>query len=672
MTWLTPALAGIVAAVAIPALLILYFLKLRRRDVDVSSTLLWKKSVRDMQANAPFQRLRRNILLILQLLALIVLIAALAQPERKGDLGAGGRSVLVIDRSASMGAIEDAGARTSRLDKAKEEARAFVRAMREPNALSRLSGAGADEAMLVAFDQTAVVMQPFTSSKPLLLAAIDAIEPTDAPTSVLEAFRLAGAHAKPVLVENRGLVSSPGAPIHLWSDGAIPDAAAVVLQPDTSVTFHRVGEASARNIGVTALRAERAYENPGRLSVFVGVRSTDVARRAVDVELSINGVVAAIRPVAFALPPDASAPQGPLESGVVFTVDRAEGAILSVRVIADDALAADDRAWLAVPPARRAEVLLVTGGADYLQTALEGLNLASLRIASPAQAEPLLRAGAGGPAFDVVILDSWAPETPLPPGRYLVLGAMPILEGVSRGAGGAQPAGVVDYDRAHPALRRAMLDSLLIAESSPLTAGEGARILVRGERGPLMVEVFDGPVHAIVSGFDPADSNWPFDASMIIFLADAIAHLARDPSLDDAGALRPGSPIVATLPAGARDVEIVDPSGAAQRLEPSPDGRIVFGPAPRAGVYSLRWSGPAGPSDEEVSGRIRRALAVNLLDPFETDIGSRESIDLPTGAVGAAASDLDSGAQRLWPWLILVALGALTLEWWVYNRRVHI
>ena len=75
MTWGAPLLAGIVALIAIPALLILYFLKLRRKTVEISTTLLWRQAIQDLQANAPFQKLRKNILLLLQLLALAAILA---------------------------------------------------------------------------------------------------------------------------------------------------------------------------------------------------------------------------------------------------------------------------------------------------------------------------------------------------------------------------------------------------------------------------------------------------------------------------------------------------------------------------------------------------------------------------------------------------------------------
>jgi Ca-activated chloride channel family protein len=63
MEWLTPLTAFYAAVITVPLLLLLYFLKLKRREHIVSSTLLWKRAVHDLQVNAPFQRLRRNILL---------------------------------------------------------------------------------------------------------------------------------------------------------------------------------------------------------------------------------------------------------------------------------------------------------------------------------------------------------------------------------------------------------------------------------------------------------------------------------------------------------------------------------------------------------------------------------------------------------------------------------
>src|SRR5262252_5858911 len=93
--------AGLLAAsIVIPALLILYFLKLRRREMPVSSTFLWKKAVQDLQVNAPFQRLRRNLLLFLQLLLLLALLLALSRPVSNYTPGAGKLSVILIDRSA--------------------------------------------------------------------------------------------------------------------------------------------------------------------------------------------------------------------------------------------------------------------------------------------------------------------------------------------------------------------------------------------------------------------------------------------------------------------------------------------------------------------------------------------------------------------------------------------
>src|SRR5215212_12022645 len=124
LNWQTAAFA---AGIVIPTLLVLYFLKLRRREMTVPSTLLWRKAIQDLQVNAPFQKLRRNLLLLLQLLLLLLLTLALSRPVSNITPTAGKMTVIIVDRSASMAAIDING--KSRLEDAKRRAKDLVGTM---------------------------------------------------------------------------------------------------------------------------------------------------------------------------------------------------------------------------------------------------------------------------------------------------------------------------------------------------------------------------------------------------------------------------------------------------------------------------------------------------------------------------------------------------------------
>ena len=104
--------AIIAAAVAFPALLITYLLKLRRRPFRVSSTLFWERAARDLEVNAPFRWLRPSWLLVFHLLILSLLVLALGRPAFRGVDQSFRRIILVIDRSASMSAMDSPADRT--------------------------------------------------------------------------------------------------------------------------------------------------------------------------------------------------------------------------------------------------------------------------------------------------------------------------------------------------------------------------------------------------------------------------------------------------------------------------------------------------------------------------------------------------------------------------------
>lgn len=165
----------------LPALVALYFLKLRRKDVMVSSTLLWTRTVEDLRVNAPFQRLRTSWLLLLQLLILLALIAAAWRPRAAAPQVAGHNLILLLDNSASMSAREAGG---SRLDLAKQSALELVASLAE-----------GDRAALLVFSSKTVVAEPLTGAKAKLEARIRAVHDTVLPTNLEQALGVAHAMA---------------------------------------------------------------------------------------------------------------------------------------------------------------------------------------------------------------------------------------------------------------------------------------------------------------------------------------------------------------------------------------------------------------------------------------------------------------------------------------------
>lgn len=726
-----------VAAIAVPALILLYLLKLRRRDMEISTTLLWKKAVQDLQANAPLQRLRKNILLLLQLLVLAALIFALAEPVMKSASFTGQKHVILIDRSASMATLdasENPNRRETRLEEAKRQALVMVESLREPGLIAKATNAVGDEAMVIAFDNVSDVRQSFTSDKQKLRAAIESITQSDAPTSMGEAMRLAKAHApKRLHVENNqtqvieGL--SGGAPIaiHLFSDGRVPDADAAKPSPEDSFVFHRIGSEKSGNVGITSVRAQRSYENPNALSFFVGLQNSDPAERTVDVELVVEGSVAGIKQVtmpgatkpaaeaavAGSSPPKPDRPQGanadtageeqqrltadlnPGVGGVVFNVEREDALLAEIRLRAPtgsggdlDAFPTDDRVYVNAGPAKKLRVTIVTSGSLFLSSALAGLPLAELKTVTPTEYKALADKGTTLPA-DVIILDGTlptasanAPAAGLPPGRYLILNAVPTPKAATdqspapltdKGKGGN--ATIVDWQRTHPALRNVGLDSVFLAETRDVDVrpGSTAVTLARTERGPAIIELSSGPTRALIVPFDIGATNWPLDVSFVVFLASAIDYLGGESLAGSTDTPQMGSTISERLPAGATDIRLIAPGETAEaNLTPMPDGSVVFGPVRRAGVYRLSWKGPAAPGDLVDGSRAVRRVPANLLDAPESVVASKQTIALASRIVNAAGSDAFKGDQKLWPWLLLACALMLMIEWYVYNKKTHL
>jgi len=654
MQWLTPFTALLAAAVAVPLLLLLYFLKLKRREQIVSSTLLWKRAVQDMQVNAPFQRLRHNILLLLQLLMLLALLLALAGPILALTGGAARRYVLLIDRSASMNATD---VKPTRLDEAKKQAGVFADSLRGESFFSLRDTR--DQAMVIAFDDHAKVMCNFTSDKRQLMAAIERIVAGDGDSSLAEAVMVAQAFAQSPGEDPGNQGAQETAKMMLFSDGRIADLDEIMVSTD-ELTFQCIGE-STENVGVTAMQARRSYEDPDRVDVFATVVNYGVKPVTTDVQLGIDNDVLAVKTVTIPAGAGADAAGGGAgKVAVSFTLSHGQAGVLQVRQMQDDLLASDDAAWSVLSPPKRLLVLLVTGGNTVLELALKACPLAGLDIISPAEfdANDVSDLGADRP-YDVIVLDNHLPAK-LPKCRYLVFGRPPTGIDVSVAEVLKQQV-IVDWRPKCAVLKHVSLTNLFAQECYKMVLPRDAEVLAEfNETAALAIVRRKGSVF-LLAAFDVLKTNWPFEPSFVLFCYNAVSFLGMQVGQNQQANLAVGDPIVVDGLTPGATAEVDGPDFSDIEITANSAGSVRFPGTGRVGIY--------GVTPPEQTARL---FAVNLLNPLESNIAPVREILLSGQKVEAREGALSRANLPLWPFLVGLVLFVACLEWLVYNYKMRI
>ena len=670
VVWMTPLIGAAVAAVLVPLLIALYFLKLRRRATAVPSTLLWKRSVEDVRANTPFQRLRPSILLFLQLGLLAFVAFALMQPRMDLGLSSGGRSVIIIDASASMSAT-DLDGKKSRLAIAKEQAKERIDQLFAGGLFSSIPG----ETMVISFSDTAKIMQPFTRSSGDLQRAIDRIEQTDGGSRIGDALSLARAFATVINPEAQGATASEGATLELWSDGQISDIAAEAIRPGETISYHVCGRADAANLGIEGIAAERSATEPGVIQVFVTVRNDGPEAIETDLELSIDGSRRSVTPKPVKVPAAGGGPAG--GSGAIASRGSASGAaavpykpgyervtfppiiqpragVISVALVRSDVMVADNRAEIAVSAPRRLRIAVV-GAVDFAaKNVVSAIPAEKVEFLTPAE---FATRGVKSDEFDVVVATPAALPEVLPPGRYLVLGVPVGIDGLNA-YGTKEKLSVRSQRSEHPLLHAVNLDDLFVAKATAIAPASDIESIVEGPDVPLVVVARRGPVAAVIITFEPLDSNWPFQRGFVTFIANAVEWLG---ALDQAAVQEehhPGETLSVRTAAGVKEATLTLPDGSVQTLE-AREGSVTFGPLVSAGTYQFRWM--------DDRGEQRRMFAVNTAEG-EGRIAAADQLSIGTQVVQGTGSEGGS-LSDLWPYALTAALILLVLEWWAYHRK---
>ncbi len=489
--WLLTALIGVIA---------LHLLKPRRADTVVSSELLWESETVGATAATPWQRLKPTVNLLLQILAVILAALALANPVARSEAGLAAHTVVVLDASASMGALDGS---PDRLSDAKQLA---------VELWDELPDGGV--ASLVVGGPNPRVAVTSTAERDTFAAAVAAVELSDGPIDLDGAMALAD--GLETAEQTIGIV--------LLSDGQHSDDSLRTLP--SGVTHRRIGQSDV-NRAITSLSAVPTEDG---LQVTATVVATGGPTATVPLRFDVDGATQAVEEVEVGV-----------SEPVTVQLQLPPGDQVIARLGGEDLLAIDDTAY-ALARQKRSVAVSVEGASDPFVEALVA-SLPGVTVVDPAEVVPDVSIFVGVDVPDDIARPFWAIA---PPSGFA---------GVAAGAVVEQPVPTLirTSDRLLTGLdlsRLRLVEAQRVSAptADTLVAAEGAPLILRGQRSGLPFVYF---------AFELANSSLPLDVGFPVLGDRIIQELAGSTVVP--ASLRVGQEL--SPPAG-RNAVVTNPRGS--------------------------------------------------------------------------------------------------------------
>lgn len=610
VTLLNPLALGL-AALSIPIVL-MYMLKLRRQEKVVSSTFLWRRAVDDVQANAPWQRLRPSLLLVVQLLALVALVLAIGQPAYSRARTYAGDLVLIVDQSYGMQARDVLPSR-------------FVVAQREAKSLASERGSGSVVSVIGMGPQPTMALAESDDGS-AIDSRIDGLRPGVSAPNLLGALTLAASLAR------------SGTPIHavlLTSRQSGITSAPMTLPFPLQVV--RVG-GRLTDLGITAFSS---VQSRGVTRALVRVSNFGDSKESSTVQLTVDGTLADVRPITL----------GPgKQENLFWNGLPARSRVLHAQLSGHDDVDMDKSAWAVGSTQATRRVLIVSSRVFFLQAALSVDPSVELDAVAPGRYRSSLAA-----RYDLVVFDRFLPSAM--PLTSTLLVAPPHGESGGLTFGGWVGAGTPAPSAGSPSslLRYVDLSDVHVARARQVSLpGWLSPVIVAGSSTLLAVGEHSDVREAVLA-FDLQDSDWPLRVSFPVLMHNLLGYLAPGLALR-ASNIVAGAPVNFLAPASTRALRIEVPSGAEDTLTaPFPPYTSTAEP----GLYHVRI--PGGPNTASLP------FAVNFFPSRPAPAVGRSTVWLGSSAK-AVQHAVSVPVSVAWAcgWLVLVVLSA---EWWLAYKR---
>jgi hypothetical protein len=595
---LLAALGGLITA--------LYLLDRTKRKKIVSTLRFWVDASR-VQDQRSRKRMREPWSLILQLLGLLLLLAAAAQLQWGSRERRGREHVLLVDTSA-WSAQRRGG--ESLLDREKSLAAGYLQAL-----------PGNDRVMLVCADSLATPMTAFTVDRAALLRALgecaagySALNLAQALSFGRQALSWSGGRAGEIVYAGPRLVSGEQNGVPEISNLRILDA-----------------EANRDNAGIRRLAVKRSEDDPNSWQATITIKNYGATPRRLRLETQFAGTVFA--PRALALSPGE-------EVAAEYTFSTNIAGELRARLAPHDSLASDDQAALRLPTSGALRVAVFTPRVDALRPLFEANHRLSVKFYPLAGYVP-------DPHADVVVLDQFAPASPpkpaalwiLPPRDKSPVPVKRVVEGAVINHWHADAALEAGLRARETRIANAEVFETFAGDTAIASAAEGSLVVVR-------------PKTAVI-GFDPLEGDLKFELTTPLLFANLLRWLSPEAfRMLELSAGQVGAASVSLDGQENSDgIRVIDERGFT----------VPF--TVRAQTLELFTSHPS--VVRILSEERERVLSLTLPDVAESEWKppGRWAHGIP------APIRLAPAAVDLWKWLAIAGAACLLAEWLRYGRR---
>jgi len=496
----------------VPAVIVLYLLKQRHRDYTVSSLYLWDEALKDLEANAPWQKLKKNLLMVLQIMLMVLLAFALSRPFLNTGANEAGNYVIVIDTSFNMQATDVA---PNRFEAAKKEALNFIKNLRPKSLVTLVSMGGGS-----------VIEENLSSDRNKLIEKINSLKVTNSAVNLDDAANLLRSVAR----------QYPGTAVALFGSHELK-------VPGVDISFSNLS-GNGDNYAVLLLSHALSGKN---LTALARIANYGKSSATLPVSLYADGNVLDAKNVSL----------DPGEVSTVYWNSIPESTrTLECRIEKKDSLDADNHCWDSVNPIKTGRVMLATEKNIFVEKALSLMNNIRLYKTTPTE-------NTGLKNYDLYIFDGFLPEKLPTDGSLMIIN--PPANNLFK----------VDGEIEQPVLKKSTHELFKYINDFTFTIGKAkkmvlpnwARTVLDSREGPV---IFAGALEnrrIIVLGFDLHNSDMVLKPAFPIMMSNVLEWLIPS-RIKNIESVYPGQDIDFNLDPKAGRVRVITPSGKAADIAP--------------------------------------------------------------------------------------------------------